>query len=57
MLVPFYLEFGDGKVIRLGSVRITGSTSQDQTANLPKLPGTVKQVSINYYYDVLSTEN
>jgi hypothetical protein len=57
MLVPIYLEFGDGKVIRLGSVRITGSTSQDQTANLPKLPGTVKQVSINYYYDVLSTEN
>jgi hypothetical protein len=24
---------------------------------LPKLPEAVKRVSINYYYDVLSTEN
>jgi hypothetical protein len=57
MLVPIYLEFTDGKIIRIGAVQVTGSNTLDQTANLPKLPGQVKRVSINYYYDVLSTEN
>jgi hypothetical protein len=57
MLVPIYLEFTDGKIIRLGSVHITGSETLDQTANLPKLPGKVKRVTINHYYDVLSTED
>jgi aminopeptidase N len=57
MLVPIYLEFADGKVIRVGAVHITGSDTLEQTANIPKLPGHVKRVSINHFYDVLSTEN
>ncbi len=57
MLVPIYLEFTDGKTLRIGSVRITGSSTKEQTANLPKLPGKVKRVLIDYNYDVLSTEN
>jgi hypothetical protein len=57
MLVPIYLEFADGKVSRLGSVTITGSRTVEQTIALPKLPAAVKRVMINYYYDVLSTDN
>ena len=57
MLVPIYLEFTDGKVARLGTIPITGSTTMERTIPLSKLPTPVKHVSINYYYDVLSTEN
>ena len=57
MLVPIYLEFADGKVTRLGSITITGDKTIDQTVQLPKLPSAVKRVSINHFYDVLSTEN
>ena len=57
MLVPIYLEFADGKVAHLGTVNITGSTTMERTLPLSKLPSPVKRVSINYYYDVLATEN
>jgi len=56
MLVPLYLELTDGKIIRLGSITITGDKTIDQTVQLPKLPAPVKRVSINQYYDVLSIE-
>jgi hypothetical protein len=57
MLVPIYLEYTNGKVVRIGAVHVTGSNTLEQTVNLPNLPGQVKRVSINYFYDVLSTEN
>lgn len=57
MPVPVYLELADGKVLRLGMVNITGNKTIDQTVQLPKLPSPVKRAVINYYYDVLSTEN
>ena len=57
MLVPIYLEFADGKFFRMGSVTITGAKTIDQTVQLPKLPSPIKRAWINYYYDVLSTEN
>jgi hypothetical protein len=57
MMVPLYLEYVDGKVFRLGSVNMVGSNTVEKTVPLPKLPEAVKRVSINYYYDVLSTEN
>ena len=55
--VPIYLELADGKIIKLGAVKITGNSSVDQTAALPKLSAAVKKASINDYYDVLCTEN
>jgi aminopeptidase N len=57
MLVPVYLEYTDGKVQRLGALNITGDRTIEQTLQLPKLPGTVKKVSINHYYDVLCIED
>jgi aminopeptidase N len=57
MPVPIYLELEGGKIMRLGSINITGDKTVDQTVQLPKLPARVKRVFVNYYYDVLSTEN
>jgi aminopeptidase N len=57
MPVPLYLELAGGKVIRMGAINITGDKTVEQTVQLPKLPAPVKRVAINYYYDVLSTEN
>jgi hypothetical protein len=57
MIVPVYLELTNGKVIRPGSFSLLGSDTIDQTVQLPKLPAPVKRVAINYYYDVLSTND
>jgi hypothetical protein len=57
MLVPLYLELADGKVIELGSVAIHGSAVVEQTVQLPKFQAAPKRAMVNYYYDVLSTEN
>jgi hypothetical protein len=57
MLVPFYLELANGNVLHLGSIMMVGDMTADQTVQLPKLPAPLKRVTINYFYDVLSTEN
>ena len=57
MPVPLYLEMSDGKIMRAGSINITGSRTVEQTAQLPKFPTPVKRALINYYYDVLSIED
>jgi hypothetical protein len=56
-LVPLYLELADGRVLKAGEMPLVGTQTVEQTVPLPKLPAAVKKVSINYYYDVLSTEN
>ena len=57
MQVPLYMEYADGKLWRVGSISIAGSNTVEQTVSLGKLPGAVKRVSINHFYDVLATEN
>jgi hypothetical protein len=57
MLVPLYVEYTDGKIQRLGEVYMLGNKTLEQTMQLPKLPGTIKKVSINRYYDVLCIED
>lgn len=57
MPVPLYLELADGHVMRLGEIAMVGSSSFEHTFNLPKLQAPVKKASINYYYDVLSSDN
>jgi len=56
-LVPIYIELTDGKVIRLGQVRVLGDSAVEQTVPVPKFASPIKKVSINYYYDVLCMEN
>jgi aminopeptidase N len=57
MMVPVYLETVDGKFLHLGSALMVGSSTSEQTVQLPKTPSAVKRALINYNYDVLSTEN
>jgi hypothetical protein len=57
MAVPIYLEFADGKVMRLGSASIKGASPLEQTIRLGKLPSPVKRVLINDNYDVLCLED
>ncbi len=57
MQVPIYLEFADGRVMRLGAAAMVGDSTTEKTVQLPKLTTAIKKVSINYYYDVLCTDN
>ncbi len=54
MLVPLYLDF-DGKMLRVGEFRITGSTTIPEFQ--VKLPQKPRRVVINYHHDVLATES
>jgi aminopeptidase N len=57
MMVPMYLEMDDGKILRAGSINITGNKTIEQTIQLPKFQTTVKRIVINHVYDVLDIEN
>jgi len=54
MPVPIYLETADGKIVRLGSPRLIGNTTVDQTITLTSLKQTPRRAMINYYDDVLA---
>lgn len=55
MPVPVYLDFDGSKVVRLGEVRMFGSsTSEEIKVTLPQKP---KRVLINANYDVLASES
>jgi len=53
MLVPLYLELNNGNVIRLGSARMSGSTSIEQHIPLTGLKEKPRRAVIAYYDDVL----
>jgi len=58
MLVPLYLEFRDGRIARLGSIRLSGTTALEQHVPLKGLKEKPKRAMIAYYDDVLgSVEN
>jgi hypothetical protein len=54
MPVPIYVEMENGRVVRLGSATLRGNTTIEQDVPLGQLP--VKRAMLNYYYDVLATE-
>jgi hypothetical protein len=55
MLVPIYLDMGDGKVFRLGSARMAGGGSNEQHVPLKGLKEKPKRALAAYYDDVLAT--
>ncbi len=55
MIVPIYLDFDGGKVMRLGSVSVQGSSTTNEFK--VKLDQKPKRVLINYHHDVLATES
>jgi aminopeptidase N len=54
MLVPLYLQTGDGHVHLLGRAKMIGATTMEQTIKLGKLPSPAKQLLVNYNFDLLS---
>ena len=53
MVVPVYLEFDKGKVMRLGSIGIQGNRVQQERVDLSGLKERPKRALFNYYNDVL----
>jgi len=57
MLVPVYLEMGDGNIFFLGRARLAGNTSVEQKVPLKGLKTKPRRALINYYDDVLASPN
>jgi aminopeptidase N len=57
MLIPLYLEMGNGSVVRLGAARIEGNRTIQQQIPLGAMKDKPKRASINYFYDVLCTQS
>jgi hypothetical protein len=57
MPVPIYLDFGGGKIIKIGAVRVAGNSTVPLSIPLTDIPEPPKRVLLNYNYDILSTEN
>jgi hypothetical protein len=56
MRVPLYLEFANGKVLRLGAANLAGNTSFQQQIPLGVFQDKPKRAVLNYYSDVLCIE-
>ena len=57
MPVPVYLDFGNKKVVRIGSVHVAGNSTVPLTVPLTNISEPPKRVLLNYNYDILCTEN
>jgi aminopeptidase N len=57
MLVPLYLDMGEGNVAFLGRARLVGNTTVEQKVPLKGLKTKPKRAVVNYYDDVLAAPN
>ncbi|MCI0351875.1 MAG: hypothetical protein L0Z53_20840 [Acidobacteriales bacterium] len=57
MRVPLYLDFGNNKVTRLGAATLVGNTTFQQQIPLGNLKDKPKRAVLNYYSDVLCTQD
>ncbi len=57
MRVPVYLEFSNGKVMRLGAMPMTGNTTAQQQVPLTGLKDKPKRAILAYFNDVLCTKD
>jgi hypothetical protein len=57
MPVPVYLDFGNKKIVRIGSVHVAGNSTVPLTVPLTNISEPPKRVLLNYNFDILSTEN
>jgi hypothetical protein len=53
MPVPIYIEFANGRIMRLGSVAVVGNQSKEQHVPLTGLKERPKRAVAAYYDDVL----
>ncbi|MGH9532562.1 MAG: M1 family metallopeptidase, partial [Terriglobales bacterium] len=56
MIVTIYADFGSGKVGRLGTLALTGNSSQDAQVPMSMFKDKPKRLVLNYYNDVLCTQ-
>jgi Peptidase family M1 domain len=56
MLVPLYAQLKDGRVIRLGEITLLGNTTFQKELRLGEMPSPIARLMINYYNDVLCTQ-
>lgn len=57
MPVPLYAQFKDGRVVRLGEITMVGNTSFQKELKLGPTPSPIARLMINYYSDVLCTQD
>jgi hypothetical protein len=57
MLVPIYLELADGRTISVGRANLAGNTSVEQKVPIKGLKEKPRRALVNYYNDVLASEN
>ena len=57
MLVPIYLELGNGSMFFLGRAHLTGNTAVEQKIPLKGLKEKPHRAVVNYYDDVLASPN
>ncbi|HTX40678.1 MAG TPA: hypothetical protein VMD25_02530 [Acidobacteriaceae bacterium] len=57
MLVPLYAQLKDGRVVRLGEITLVGNTSFRKQLKLGPMPSPIERLAINYYNDVLCTQD
>lgn len=57
MAVPVYMQFRDGRVMRLGEITMIGNTSFQKNFKLGEMPTPLTRLLINYFNDVLCTQD
>jgi hypothetical protein len=57
MLVPVYLELGDGNVVLLGRASMAGNNTIQETVPLRGVKTRPKKAMVNYFDEVLATPN
>ncbi|MGH9713221.1 MAG: M1 family aminopeptidase [Candidatus Acidiferrales bacterium] len=57
MTIPVYIELAEGGAFRVGNVPLTGNTSFETQTVLRGLKTRPKRAMINYFHDVLCTQN
>lgn len=57
MLMPLYAQLKDGRVIRLGEISLIGNTTFQKELKLGPSASPIARLMINYYNDVLCTQD
>jgi hypothetical protein len=57
MPVPIYLDFGNNKIVKIGSIRMVGNSTLPLSVPLTGISEPPKRALLNYNFDVLSTSS
>ena len=55
--MPIYLELADGRTVTQGRANLTGNTSFEQKVPIKGLKEKPRRALVNYYDDVLASDN